>query len=139
MTPTFKIDTSSTMRAPQEVLSNTGISIDEKRTILASWASDARAVPNAPALRVLDDGSIVQLDAILSALKSLSEKRTAHDAGRAATFRRPPSSRLRRWAHGFRTPKRGDDDPPPCAPFAAIRPSRGGGGAAVAFADLAVV
>jgi hypothetical protein len=40
----------------------------EKKAVLASWISDARAVENAPSLRRLDSGAVVEVDAILHAL-----------------------------------------------------------------------
>ena len=36
---------------PDEVLTATHLTVDEKRASLASWASDARAVTDVPALR----------------------------------------------------------------------------------------
>ena len=41
---------------PENVLRDVNLTIDEKRELLASWASDARAVPDHPDLRRLDDG-----------------------------------------------------------------------------------
>ena len=46
----------------------------EKRAVLASWISDARAVENAPSLRRLDSGAVVEVDAILQALVLLDEQ-----------------------------------------------------------------
>jgi hypothetical protein len=40
-------------RHPREVLGYPGLSRAEKRAILASWASDARAVESCPSLRCL--------------------------------------------------------------------------------------
>src|ERR1700712_4244331 len=59
---------------PDEVASDRRLTAAEKRELLASWASDARAVPSAPALRQLDNGAIVRIDDILRTLKSLDEK-----------------------------------------------------------------
>ena len=56
---------------PRMLLSDAALSEIEKRNILASWASDRRAVVNNPSLRQLDDGTIVNLDDILNALKAL--------------------------------------------------------------------
>ena len=54
-----------------EVLDHPSMGVAEKRALLASWASDANVVPGAPSLRQLNDGSLVAIDEILRALKSL--------------------------------------------------------------------
>ena len=56
---------------PHEVVSDPTMTTAEKRELLASWASDARAVPNLPALRQLDNGNLVTIDSLLRALKRL--------------------------------------------------------------------
>jgi len=56
---------------PDDIVRDRNMSIEDKRARLASWASDARAVPNCPALRRLDDGNLVLIDEVLSALKVL--------------------------------------------------------------------
>lgn len=58
----------STLR---EVLADQTMSIDAKRALLASWASDRRAVENWPVLRRLDSGSELHIDDIFDALKAL--------------------------------------------------------------------
>jgi hypothetical protein len=55
----------------EQVLRNQLMSIDDKRALLASWASDANAVPDAPALRRLADGTVLDIDDILDALRTL--------------------------------------------------------------------
>ena len=57
---------------PRDVVADPAISIGEKRAILASWASDAAAVPSNPALRELP-GSYrrVTIDEVLEALSEL--------------------------------------------------------------------
>ena len=47
------------------------MTVADKRKILARRASDAHAVENAPFLRQLDDGSVVQVNEILAALRAL--------------------------------------------------------------------
>ena len=42
---------------PSDVTSNPKLTTAEKRAVLASWISDARAVENAPSLRRLDSGA----------------------------------------------------------------------------------
>ena len=99
---------------PSDVTSDPTLTIAEKRTVLASWISDARAVENAPSLRRLDSGAVVEVDEILRALGLLDE--SAPD--RRHRTRQPPSDRRRgvilRWLR--RPPPRSndnDDDPPP--------------------------
>ncbi|MGH1587422.1 hypothetical protein ACRBEV_02500 [Methylobacterium phyllosphaerae] len=60
-------------RHPREVLAYPGLSRAQKRTILASWASDARAVESCPTLRCLPGcrAEPVPLDVILAALQAL--------------------------------------------------------------------
>ncbi|UVO26958.1 hypothetical protein [Bradyrhizobium arachidis] len=57
---------------PQEVVSDPGLTISEKRAILASWASDASAIASCPALRAHDGlKAPVTIDEILEALCAL--------------------------------------------------------------------
>jgi hypothetical protein len=63
---------------PDEVLSDSSLTFDQKREVLASWASDARAVVDAPTLRQLDSGAVVHIDAVLWALSRLSCGRAAN-------------------------------------------------------------
>ena len=58
---------------PDDVLRHPTMSIAEKRALLASWASDARAIPGVPILRQLDDGSVLMVDQILRALTALDD------------------------------------------------------------------
>lgn len=102
---------------PSEVVSDLWLAQAEKREILVSWASDVRAVPDAPALRQLDNGSVFRIDDVVRALKSLNES----EASEQTTFEpfrsfsglrirlpvRLRSAFRRGWLHD-------DDDPPPC-------------------------
>lgn len=57
---------------PQQVVDDPDLSLNEKRAILASWASDACAVEAAPALRRPPGSSqAVSVDEILEALRAL--------------------------------------------------------------------
>jgi hypothetical protein len=56
---------------PSEVLNHPELSHAERRAILASWASDARAVEGAHWMRCLDNGSVVTLTEVLDALRKL--------------------------------------------------------------------
>ena len=57
---------------PKDVVCDESLTTAEKRTILASWASDASAVVSCPALRALPGAkSPVPIDEILEALRAL--------------------------------------------------------------------
>jgi hypothetical protein len=82
---------------PDEVLSHSGLTVAEKRAILASWASDAHAVEDMPWLRQLECGARVSLSEVLSALRSLD----AEESARPRVAQPEPSilaSRARRQA-----------------------------------------
>ncbi|WP_081440989.1 hypothetical protein [Ancylobacter novellus] len=79
---------------PAQVLAHAGLAPEDQRAILASWASDARAIPGAPALRRLESGAVVRLADILLALRDIDQR-----AGNG-----------------------GDDDPPPVPAAAAVPP-----------------
>ncbi|SRR5271166_710904 len=59
---------------PSEVLGDPGLTVAERRAILANWASDARAVENAPWLRQLENGARIPVSDILSALRRLDNE-----------------------------------------------------------------
>jgi hypothetical protein len=61
---------------PRDVLEDADLTVNEKRAVLASWASDACAVEAAPALR-LPPGTnrTVSVDDILEALRELDKSR----------------------------------------------------------------
>ena len=57
---------------PKDVVSHPGLTLSEKRAILASWASDASAIASCPALRAPDGlKAPVTIDEILEALCAL--------------------------------------------------------------------
>jgi hypothetical protein len=59
---------------PSEVLNDPDLTINEKRAILASWASDACAIEAAPELRAGRKGSPVRFDDIMDALRTLDRQ-----------------------------------------------------------------
>lgn len=59
---------------PDEVVCDPDLSINEKRAILASWASDACAVDSMPELRKAPAGATVTFDEIMDALKELDQQ-----------------------------------------------------------------
>jgi len=102
---------------PEDVTSDASLTLCERRAILASWISDARAVENAPALRRLDSGAVVEVDAILQALGVLDQL-----AADTKGERKPTSLLSRRLRLMSGSLKRisslprsndDDDDPPP--------------------------
>jgi hypothetical protein len=58
-------------RTPMEVVNDPDMTTQEKRAVLASWASDACAVEAAPDLRQPAGSSPVRFDDIMDALKRL--------------------------------------------------------------------
>jgi len=57
---------------PRDVVSHLGLSLGEKRAILASWASDASAIASSPSLRAPEGlKAPVTIDEILEALRAL--------------------------------------------------------------------
>jgi hypothetical protein len=104
---------------PDDVLSNLQLTRPQKREILASWASDARAVHDMPALRQLDNGAIVRVDDVLRALRILDDS-AASGQYAAGLFRSSVRHQRRRPVSGPKIAPRpvsrddDDDDPPPC-------------------------
>jgi hypothetical protein len=74
---------------PSDVVIDPDLTLNEKRAILASWASDACAIEAAPELRV-GRKIPVRFDDIMDALRSLDRQ------ARADSYRSPFSRRLRR-------------------------------------------
>jgi hypothetical protein len=62
---------------PQEVVDDPDLTLNEKRSILASWASDACAVDSQPALRRARDGQTVPFDDVIEALRELDRQAQA--------------------------------------------------------------
>ena len=119
----------ATSTHPDDILNDPAMTAGEKRAVLASWASDAHAIPGRPALRRLDSGAIVAVDDILSALQSLDRRKegvsTSVRASRWSTAcdRRRGAATLGHLARIVRRRRDDDDEPPPC-PALAGRPVR---------------
>jgi hypothetical protein len=85
---------SQAFESPAEVLNDPDLSLNEKRAILASWASDACAVEAVPSLRRPPGGKrLVSFDEVMDALRAL-DKPARVEAGRAGA--RPA------WRRGLR-------------------------------------
>jgi len=78
---------------PRDVVHDPDLTVNEKRAILASRASDACAVEAAPTLRCTLGVAAVSVDEILEALRALDKE--ANDAGCAGRTRR--ELRRRSW------------------------------------------
>lgn len=111
---------------PDDVLNDANLSTDEKRGILASWASDANSVENAPALRQLASGAVVGLADILTALNHLADADPGDipDSHRQRSFRLRPVFSLVRRSASLLVSANDDDDDPPSSPVAASPPTR---------------
>src|ERR1041385_2496011 len=64
---------------PSEVVNDPDLTLNEKRAILASWASDACAIEAAPELRSSPSGTRVQFDDIMEALRRLDKQVNGHN------------------------------------------------------------
>jgi len=105
---------------PNHVVTDPSMALSEKRALLASWASDARAVPNYPALRQLDSGHLITIDSVLAALKRLDETTDNSDRPNRQTHRQTATSRKGHWSRISRLWRRrssfDDDDDGPSSP-----------------------
>jgi len=124
-------------RCPKEVLAHPLLSRAEKRTILASWASDACALEDAPSLRCLTGckAEPVSVDAVLAALTEL-DQRSSREIDLCPITRPSPRQRLHRFTSLRRYLRPGrrndDDDPPPCPATVMPRPPKPPSAAALA-------
>jgi hypothetical protein len=83
-------------RTPMEIVNDPDMTTQEKRAILASWASDACAVEAAPDLRLPTGSSPVRFDDIMDALKRLDG-----EAAEKPTYGKF-INRARRWKDLYR-------------------------------------
>lgn len=61
---------------PRDVVNDPDLTLNEKRSILASWASDACAVDSAPALRKVGE-KVIKFDDVIDALRELDKQAQA--------------------------------------------------------------
>lgn len=73
---------------PSEVVSDPDLTLNEKRAILASWASDACATEATPDLRSSPYGIPVRFDDIMEALRVLDRQANGHRYRRVLHQRR---------------------------------------------------
>ena len=88
-------------RTPMEVVNDPDMTAQEKRAILASWASDACAVEAAPELRRPPSAPPVRFDDIMDALKRLDG-----EAANKPTYGKF-INRARRWKDLYRSDRGG--------------------------------
>jgi hypothetical protein len=62
---------SMTPTDPRQLLNKAKLSTTDRRELLAHWMSDIHAVPDHPALRRLDDGTVFHIDDLSEALQAL--------------------------------------------------------------------
>jgi hypothetical protein len=103
---------------PDDVVNDPDLLLQTKRELLADWASDRRAVLDHPALRRLDTGALVNIDAVLDALKRLDELEVQE--AWAALSRPPGKTRAKPHRMTWAFWKDDDDDDPPPCPAAAV-------------------
>ena len=77
---------------PSEVVNDPDLTLNEKRAILASWASDACAVQAGPDLRAVSPGQQVRFDDIMDALRILDRQARELEIPYRATTRRRSQS-----------------------------------------------
>jgi hypothetical protein len=85
---------SRAFRHPLDVVRDADLTVAEKRSVLASWASDACTIESNPALRASATGNVVSYDDIIDALQSLDAGQRADTVTHA--FKR--RQRRRRWS-----------------------------------------
>ena len=71
-----------------EVVNDPDLTLNQKRAILASWASDACATEAAPGLRSNPRGALVWFDDIMEALRTLDRQANGHRYQRVLHHRR---------------------------------------------------
>lgn len=115
----LSLEPASVLVHPEQVLHHPTMTDDEKRALLSSWASDRRAIEDAPTLRRLDSGAIVPVADVLAALAAIPAKEgqaVANKGWAAASRRQRPA--LVPWR---RVRTAGPDHDPPTGGRAAIR------------------
>src|SRR5690242_12463168 len=113
---TDHIATQREWASPLHIVNHPTLQVAEKRSLLASWASDMRAVPNYPSLRQLDDGRFVHIDDVLGALKLVDGLELRHTQTRPVEDRKVGRGHWSRLSRVWRRrPDDDDDDSPPPA------------------------
>lgn len=95
---------------PIDVVHDADLTLNEKRAILASWASDACAVEAAPDLRANASGRVVRWDDIMDALRVLDTE--ADKYGKPLPHYKRVLARKSAIPPGLRSRKRDDEGRP---------------------------
>jgi hypothetical protein len=91
---------------PSDVVSDPDLTLNEKRAILASWASDACAIEAAPSLRCIPGGKQpVRFDDVMEALRALDSEARREQGSRRS--RRRSLQRVGRPSPGRSNPDTG--------------------------------
>lgn len=99
MGPAVLISGTAELRHPADIVNAPSLSTDDKRAILAAWASDIHSVESNPALRQIPGlTQPVTIDEVQSALKELDLREAAQKTGpsRAGARVMPPTIARRR-------------------------------------------
>lgn len=92
---------------PMNVVRDRDLTFNEKRAILASWASDACALEAAPELRMNASGNVVRWDDIMDALRAL-DRETDANSGALPHYKRVLMKKRIGWRERFRSGDAGD-------------------------------
>jgi hypothetical protein len=85
---------------PDHVVNDPDLTLNEKRAILASWASDACAIESAPMLRHTPGGRQVPFDDVMDALRTLDRQARASSDGSARWRRMLRRERFNKGSDG---------------------------------------
>ncbi|HWP27295.1 MAG TPA: hypothetical protein VNL39_13220 [Xanthobacteraceae bacterium] len=100
-----------TFAHPLDVVHDPGLTLDEKRAILASWASDACAVEAAPELRQTPAGNTVRFDDIMDALRLIDQNAAMHGKYEARSRRAFANRFPGLFGHGRTRPRNAGQAP----------------------------
>lgn len=83
------LDPARAFEHPSNVVNDPDLTLNEKRAILASWASDACAIEAAPSLRSVPGGKQpVRFDDVMDALRDLDKQAKDDQTNAPARYRR---------------------------------------------------
>jgi len=97
--------------SPDEIVRDYNLSLDEKRRLLASWASDARSIKDHPTYRLIDSGQVVSLAEILKAIAELDQEESNSLVRRGRSDKQEENRKKPQNSESEDDDP--DDDPPP--------------------------
>jgi len=95
--------------SPEEIVRDRSLNLEEKRRLLANWASDARSIKDHPTYRLIDAGQVVPLAEILTAIAALDQEERNSLLRRCRTDEQQESRKKPQDSEDDDP----DDDPPP--------------------------